>query len=107
MAWYNRALSLSNLGRYREAVADLNAALKIDPLYADAYHNRGVAHANLVEYEKAIEDFTASLDIEPSGGAYMNLAMAQRMAGRDQEAQESFSAAWRLGVREAGQYLRN
>ncbi len=106
MAWYNRALSLSNLGRYREAVADLDRAVEIDRLYADAYHNRGVAHANLAEYEKAIEDFTASLDIEPSGGAYMNLAMAQRMAGRDKEAQESFSAAWRLGVREAGQYLR-
>jgi len=103
MAWYNRALSMSNLRRYREAVADLDVAIAIDPLYADAYH---VAHANLAEYEKAIADFKAYISIDPSGAAYMNLAMAQRMAGRDNDAQESFRAAYRLGVQGAGQYLR-
>ncbi len=53
---YNRALSYANLGRNQEAIADLNRAIEIDPVFARAYRARGNCYLNIGETEKGNAD---------------------------------------------------
>lgn len=47
------------------AIADFNAALKINPREMSAYINRGIVHRKLGELGKAIDDFTAAIKLLP------------------------------------------
>src|SRR5262245_44072169 len=44
---YKRARELYQLGRYREAIAQLEAALKLDPQGAELLYNLGLVHEKL------------------------------------------------------------
>jgi tetratricopeptide (TPR) repeat protein len=51
---------------YDQAVADFNAALRIDPGLAVAYNNRGTAYYYKQMYDRAIADYNAALRIDPN-----------------------------------------
>ncbi|MDB5516984.1 MAG: hypothetical protein JWQ17_3742, partial [Tardiphaga sp.] len=51
-------------GDYDAAIADFNAAIAIDPRYANAWRNRGNAYLKKDDYDHAIADFTTALDIK-------------------------------------------
>jgi tetratricopeptide (TPR) repeat protein len=40
--WFNRAFILSKLGRYDEAISNLDKAIELQPDFAEAYFNRGL-----------------------------------------------------------------
>src|SRR5512147_2840805 len=42
--YYKRGSAYSALGQYRQALADLDQALRLDPSYAKAYTNRGIVY---------------------------------------------------------------
>lgn len=60
-AHYLRAQELYKLGRYREAIARLEAAVKLDPKAPDLYYNLGVVHEKLGEADDAIVAYEAYL----------------------------------------------
>jgi tetratricopeptide (TPR) repeat protein len=63
--WYGRALAYMNLGRFDEALDDINVAIKIHPNLAYGYEVRGQI------YEKTgdLEDAVADLDFAVQAGA--------------------------------------
>ena len=82
----NTGIKLSDDGRWEEAIAEYDEAIRLDLQFALAYNNRGGAYANLGEYQRAIEDFDEAirLDLQYAvaysnrGGAYANLGEYQR-----------------------------
>ena len=65
MAYMNRGYVLKSKGNYKEAIADYNQALKIDPGYVDAYINRCDAYCDMGEYNKAGSDADSALKLKP------------------------------------------
>ncbi len=49
----------------KEALADLNAAIKLDPKFAMAYTNRGWLHVERGELDKALADFSNAHKLSP------------------------------------------
>lgn len=56
-AHYKRARELYQLGRYREAIAQLEAALKLDPSGAELLYNLGLIHEKLGDADEAIDAY--------------------------------------------------
>ncbi len=67
---YKRAKELYQLGRYREAIAQLEAALKLDPKGAELLYNLGLVHEKLGDADEAIDAYRRYLavlgnDVDP------------------------------------------
>ncbi|MBI2392221.1 MAG: tetratricopeptide repeat protein [Deltaproteobacteria bacterium] len=56
-AHYKRARELYQLGRYREAIAQLEAALKLDPGGAELLYNLGLVHEKLGDVDEAVDAY--------------------------------------------------
>lgn len=52
--------------RRTKALADLEAALKIDPKFAPAVYGRGSIYSEMGDYEKAQADFVAAIKLAPN-----------------------------------------
>jgi len=57
--------ALGALGRYDEALVELDAAIRIQPLNPEAYHNRAVIHQRKGDNEAAIKDYETALRYDP------------------------------------------
>lgn len=71
-----RAESNLELGRYKEALADAAAALKLNPKSVDARLLHGAANEALGQYRDANADAKAALDIKPGDRGAMTLLQA-------------------------------
>ncbi|MET9503505.1 tetratricopeptide repeat protein, partial [Streptomyces sp. NPDC006622] len=105
-------------GRYDQAIADLTAALALDPTYAWALGSRGETHRQAGRYDQAIADLTAALELNPTyAWALGSRGEAHQQAGRYDQAIADLTAAlelnptyaWALGIRgmahrQAGHY---
>ena len=60
---YKRAKELYQLGRYREAIAQLEAALKLDPHGAELLYNLGLVHEKLGDADEAIDAYQRYLKV--------------------------------------------
>jgi lipoprotein NlpI len=64
--WYvQRGVQWANRGDYDRAIADHNAALKLDAKVSNANYYRGAAWSNKGEFERAIEDFDVAANLKP------------------------------------------
>jgi lipoprotein NlpI len=62
---YNRGLEHAAKGRADSAIADYDAAIRLDPRYGDAYLARGNAWGLKNDSGRAIADFDAALNVNP------------------------------------------
>jgi tetratricopeptide (TPR) repeat protein len=60
---YKRARELYQLGRYREAIAQLEAALRSDPNGAELLYNLGLVHEKLGDADEAIAAYRHYLQV--------------------------------------------
>jgi len=65
LTYCNRGIAYGRINS-EQAIADYNAAIQLDPDYADAYLNRGIAYGAKNDMKRAIIDFEAVLRIEPN-----------------------------------------
>lgn len=65
LALIHRGMALFSLGRYPEAHADFEAAVREGTDLKRAYHYRGVSFRQRGDYAAATEDFSASLERDP------------------------------------------
>jgi tetratricopeptide (TPR) repeat protein len=101
VAYYTRALAYHNLGDDKRALADCNAALKIEPDNANALFVRAASYQGLAEYEKAIHDYTEVLRLDPGRvDAHFSRGAARYDAGEYARAVEDLSRAIDLGAAE-------
>ena len=56
---------LGALGRYDEALEQLDKAIELEPLNAEAYHNRGLIHERRGEREAAVAEYRSALRYQP------------------------------------------
>ena len=68
---------------YKEALAELNKAVEIDPRNAEAYYWRGRTLVNLERLDQGMEDFKAAVNFKPDyAEAYDNLGYLASRRGR-------------------------
>ncbi|MBI4384633.1 MAG: tetratricopeptide repeat protein [Nitrospinae bacterium] len=83
----NLGEAYDRLGRYNEALAQFEAALKIEPDYFFALNNIGNVYGKLMEPLKAIGYFAKALALRPDyATANYNLAMAYQIVGEREKA---------------------
>ena len=64
--WFNKGLTLVELGKYQEALDAYNKALEIDPSNPIKWGKRGELLYELGRYQEALDDFNKVLEIDPS-----------------------------------------
>ena len=81
----DRAIAAGSMGRYLDAIDDLNAALKIDPNRADALTLRASALRHEGKIDPAMADVQAAMSIDPSNpDSYLERGiLRQRQGDRD------------------------
>ena len=61
-----RGLSYHKSGQYQLAIQDFDKAIRIDPIYVDAYVNRGWSYYKLGQTQLAIQDFDKAIQLDPN-----------------------------------------
>jgi len=93
-----RALGLSIIGRYKDAIRDYDKALSIIPNYPVALNNRAWALFKLGRISEAGPDVEQSLKLDPtSPHAYDTRAHVRQAHGQTAAALQDYSRAMRLG----------
>jgi tetratricopeptide (TPR) repeat protein len=64
-AWNRRAVLYYLQGNYKQAIADCQQALSLNPIHFGALHGMGLCHMALEEYPLAIQAFRQALEIQP------------------------------------------
>jgi tetratricopeptide (TPR) repeat protein len=106
-AHYNLGFVLMGLGRSQEAIPEYEAALRIDPNYAQAHNNLGEALATIAgRLSDAISHYEAALQIAPDDAkAHSNLGNALlNIPGRLPDAIAEYETALRLQPDDAGMH---
>ena len=100
--YFQRANFRVALDKYKEALADYDRAIELNPDDAVAYSNRGIAKSELGQYEAAFTDYDAAIRLNPdSAEAYYNRGNAKAVLDQREAAQQDFTTARDL-VRGAG-----
>lgn len=97
VAYLNRADAYANLKSSRDAIKDLNTAIKLDPKYADAYCSRGSIYNNLGNHQQALNDYSQAIELNPKySDAYYNRGIVHDKLGNYQQAIEDFDKAIKI-----------
>ena len=82
LAYASRGFAKNELGRYEEAIADCDEAIRLGPTSKDvltsAYSNRGLAKNKLGRFEEALEDLDGAIDLNPDNKEILTSAYASR-----------------------------
>jgi len=88
------------------AIADYDAAIKLNPKSADAFHNRGIAWANKGEPDRAIADYDAAIRLDPRDSSpYAGRAVERSIKGDYPGAAADLDTAIKLDPKAAGAYF--
>jgi tetratricopeptide (TPR) repeat protein len=68
--YFKRAIALGKQQNFKDCISDLDACLRLDPNYIDAYYWRGVAKVNLKQSPCEDLRFAAESGMEIAKGAY-------------------------------------
>ena len=82
--------------QHKQAIADYDQALKLQPENVNALNNRGLAHFELQDYEQAVADFSKAIARERySAKFYLQRRACYLQLGREEEAQsDTAKIAW-------------
>jgi tetratricopeptide (TPR) repeat protein len=82
VAYNNRGNVLRDRGELDRAIADFDAAIRLDPKSADSHINRGIARYRRGDLDRAIADYDEAIRLEPDDAyAYNDRGLALRAKG--------------------------
>ncbi len=100
------ALVKGRMGKFQDALNDLDRAISIQPGYAKAYSNRGVTRGALQQNQEAISDFSQAIRLDPRlADAYRNRGITREMTGDLKGACADWKIANALGQEGPGQWF--
>ena len=100
------ALDLHEAGKFKEAIAAYDKAIKANPNLAEAYFNRGNAHYDLGQNQQALKDYSEAIRLNPQDSeAYFNRANVYRRLKQDKPALNDYGAAIKLNPNDARSYV--
>ena len=103
---YNRGIELAAKGQHDRAIADYDAAIRLDPKFSDAYYTRGNAWGAKFEADRAIADYDAAIGINPKDRAALgSRAFEWTIKGDYAKAIADQDAVIRLDAKSAMAYL--
>ncbi|TAE21398.1 MAG: tetratricopeptide repeat protein [Cytophagales bacterium] len=105
-AYYGRAVMLTRLRQFTEALRDVNAALKLNSKHDTALAQRAYIHVQLDDYDRAAEDYQRAIKLDPQKAEYYSglsycltkhnrLAEAERVAQKGIDLNRSSPYAYR------------
>jgi tetratricopeptide (TPR) repeat protein len=91
---------------YDRAIADFDAAIKLDPSSASAFANRGIAYERKKNYKMAVADYTEAIRLDPKyPNYYFDRGNANRLAKNYQDALDDYEAAIKADPNFAAGYV--
>ncbi|MEI9935254.1 MAG: hypothetical protein WDM71_10495 [Ferruginibacter sp.] len=78
---YLQSTDAVDQGNYKDALIDMNKALKIDPKYLGVYLSRAAVYATLKDYTSSIADFEKAIALDPVYSATFLLSYSISLAG--------------------------
>ena len=89
--------TLSNMGRYRDALEEYISSIDVSPEFVPPYINRGWAYFKLGQTPKAEKDYKKALELEPGNfKALKNIALLYLSTGNFDEAHTYLEKAFEL-----------
>ena len=93
----NKAIFLGSLGKTKEAIENVEKAIKLDPLDANLYDTYGEVLMDSQNYESAIEKFYQALEMSPNGWfafhTFLKLSKCYKSLSMAEEATTCFEKA--------------
>src|SRR4029077_14189743 len=83
-AFYDRGVTLDELGRIDDAIADYTSAIELQPTLAAAFNNRGNALRRLGRLAEARRDYEASMSAGNPNPEYPEYGLGQIAESLDQ-----------------------
>lgn len=97
----DRGVCYLHLKNEKQALADFNTALQLQPEYGFRYSARAYAKDYFGNTEGAIEDYEMAIKLDPDDAvAYNNLGLVQEKLGFNRKAKENFERADKLSKME-------
>lgn len=101
-AYNNRAILHMKAENYEQALNDLNVAIQLQPVYAQALNNRGIIFSKQKRFAEAKQDFDKAIQYRRNyEEAYANRGMMLNDAGRFEEAISDFNKSITLNANPA------
>jgi Tfp pilus assembly protein PilF len=104
VAYLNRGLAEFERGNRRPALADFDAALRLNPKADKALNSRAVCHAYLGDRAAALHDFDEAIRLNPDNSYLVNRGILKRDTGDFAGALKDFSAVIALDWQHAGAF---
>ena len=100
IAVYNRGNVYLKVDRVEQAIKDYTRAIKLKPLFGEAYSNRALAYGKQGLHELAIEDLSKAIEIDAADAlAYVNRGNEYEFLMQHDRALEDWQRAYELGHR--------
>lgn len=101
----NAGVELESQGKLREAIAEYDEAIRLDPSFALAYSNRGLIYARLSQFQQAVQDFDKAIHLDPRLVlAYYNRGLIYALLNQHQLAIQDFNEVIHLNLEDAEAY---
>jgi tetratricopeptide (TPR) repeat protein len=93
----NLGLAYDRIGKYEEAIKELNEALRLNPDYIEVHNNLGVTYDRMGMPEEAVKELKKALKLNPNyTEALCNLGNIYASSGRYEEAAGELQEALRI-----------
>ncbi|MFC1864332.1 fused MFS/spermidine synthase [Chloroflexota bacterium] len=87
-------LKLESEGELKEAVAEYDEAIRLNPYLAEAYYNRGNTYQKMGQFQRALNDYDEAIRLDPQDNtAYNNRGNTYTGLGQFQRAIQDFDQA--------------
>jgi len=107
-ARFDQGVTMFDAGQYSEALAEFNAALKLDPKQPGIIARAGDCYLQLDRNEEALEAYDNALAIDPGDASlYAQKGVVLSRLGKASESQEMFQRSAELDPRGAAQNFYN
>ena len=104
--YFNRGVEWAAKGDFDRAIADYDAAIKLQPRAADTFYNRGNAWANKGDPDRAIADYDTAIKLDPKEpAAYGGRAVEWAVKGDYARAIADYDAAINLDPKSSSALL--